>query len=173
MDLKHLLGTLKNQLEGQSIDFALIGGLAVGGLGYQRFTNDIDILVHEDDRARLRGFLVGLGYTIFAESTEFLQLQGPCPVYVQFARRPLSQRMLKEAVLLPALNVRCLKAEDIIGLKIQAYVTNAKREHKEKADIQALIEVRGGQLDWQKIQEYADLFSQWPAIQELKAKVGI
>lgn len=172
MDLKTVLHSLKNLLAQEGIEYALIGGLAVGGHGYERFTNDIDILVHEDCKEKLKKLLLAKGYTLFSENAEFVQFQGDCPIDVQLARRPFSQKMLKDAIILPVLGVKCLRAEDIIGLKIQAYANNPKREFKEKADIQALIESGLQQLDWQRIKDYADLFGQWQEILAIKAKVN-
>ena len=42
--------------------------------------------------------------------------------------------MLADAEVLPVLDIKCLRAEDIIGLKIQSYSVNPKREFKEKAE---------------------------------------
>ncbi len=42
--IKNLI-TLGDLLRGEKIDFALIGGLALGFYGVQRFTNDIDLLI--------------------------------------------------------------------------------------------------------------------------------
>lgn len=171
MDIKTLLETLKKDFDAEKIEFALIGGLAVGSLGYQRFTNDIDMMIHEEDREKAKKALQKKGYSIFAESAEFLQFQGQCPIDIQIARRPISKKMLADAIVLPNTKVKCLRAEDIIGLKIQAFANNPKREFKEKADIQALIEVRGQQLDWNRIKEYADLFGKWAEIETIRKKV--
>lgn len=172
MDLKVILSTLKQSFDDENIEYALIGGLAVGGLGYQRFTNDIDLMVHEDDQEKVKTVLKSKGYSVFSENAEFIQFQGPCPIDIQIARRPISKKMLAEAQVLPSIKIKCLRAEDIIGLKIQAYTNNSKREFKEKADIQALVEKLGQQLDWARIKEYADLFAKWPEIEAIRKKVS-
>lgn len=171
MNLNILLTDLKKDLDSEQIECALIGGLAVGYLGYQRFTNDIDLLVHEDDKEKLKTLLLKKGYSIFSENEEFIQFQGQCPIDIQIARRPLSKQMLLDARTLPKLEIKCLRAEDIIGLKIQAYATNSKREFKEKADIQALIEKNFANIDWSRIKQYADLFNKWDEILTIKLKV--
>jgi predicted nucleotidyltransferase len=68
---------------------------------------------------------------------------------------------------LSTLDIKCVKAEDLIGLKIQAYVNDPKRELQDKADIAALID-RSRDLDWERIKEYADLFSEWPTLERLR-----
>ena len=172
MDIRTLLQEIKKEFDAEKIQFALIGGLAVGSLGYQRFTNDIDMLIHEDDKEKAKNLLLKKGYTLFSENSEFVQFQGQCPIDIQLARRPISKKMLADAQMLPNTPVRCLRVEDLIGLKIQAFSTNSKREFKEKADIQALIELHFSSLDWAKIKNYADLFSKWDEIEAIKAKVN-
>lgn len=172
MDLKTVLKIIQLSFDQEGIHFALIGGLAVGSLGYQRFTNDIDLMIHEDDREKVKILLQNKGYSLFSENLEFIQFQGPCPIDIQIARRPISQKMLAQAQVLPDLGIKCLQAEDIIGLKIQAFSTNPKREFKEKADIQALIEKFGQNLNWVRIKEYADLFSKWPEIEAIQRKTS-
>lgn len=172
MNLKNLLEIIKKHFDDNNVEFALIGGLAVGSLGYQRFTNDIDIIIHEEDRERVKKILLQKGFSIFSENPEFLQFQGPCPIDIQIARRPISQKMLSDAQILPSLNIKCLRPEDIIGLKIQAYAINSKREFKEKADIQALIERLSNKMDWDRIRKYADLFGKWPEIDAIRKKVS-
>ena len=78
--------------------------------------------------------------------------------------------MLAEAIADNRLNVRVLRVEDLIGLKIQAYVNDPVREHQDKADIQNLI-AKHGKLDWNRIRKYADLFGQWPEMERLKKSI--
>ena len=172
MNLKKVLDVLKKDFDSESIEYALIGGLALGGLGYSRFTNDIDLLVHEDDCEKLKKLMLAKGYSVFSENREFIQFQGLCDVDIQIARRPLSKQMLIDAIRVPALSVKCLRAEDIIGLKIQAYSNNPKREFKEKADIQALIEIHDRSLNWSRVKSYADVFNQWSEIEAIRKKLS-
>ena len=60
--------------------------------------------------------------------------------------------------------------EDLIGLKIQAYKNDSKREFQDKADIQSLLD-KYPNLNFDKIKEYADLFSEWNFINELRNKL--
>jgi hypothetical protein len=59
--------------------------------------------------------------------------------------------------------------EDLIGLKIQAYMNEPSREHQDKADIQFLIE-NVEEIDWSRVKSYADLFNQWEVVNEIKNK---
>jgi hypothetical protein len=75
--------------------------------------------------------------------------------------------MICDAVSESNLKVRVLKAEDIIGLKIQAYVNDRSREFQDKADIQNLIKANPA-LDWARVKKYADLFGEWPTIEAIR-----
>ncbi len=83
------------------------------------------------------------------------------------ANRPLSQAMLTTAPADNDLNIPCVTAEDIIGLKIQAYKNDPQRRLRDQADIQALIE-ENQSLDWKKIKMYADLFDAWADIEAIR-----
>lgn len=65
--------------------------------------------------------------------------------------------------------VRFVSKEALIGLKIQAYKNNPKREFQDKANIQFLID-SGDNLDWKIIKSYADLFNEWESINAIKEK---
>lgn len=67
------------------------------------------------------------------------------------------------------MNIKCISIEGLIGLKIQAYTNNPKRELKDKADILSLIE-QHPIMNWEQIKIYADLFNAWEDILVLKHK---
>jgi hypothetical protein len=96
------------------------------------------------------------GFSIFNSNEELIQLSGPGVVDIIFARRPLSKRMLARD-LGTLSDVPVLDAEDIIGMKIQAFATTPSRKLRELADIDSLNKAKKN-LDWTRIREYADLF---------------
>ena len=63
-----------------------------------------------------------------------------------------------------------VKLEDLIALKIQAYVNDSTREYQDKADIQALLK-NNPDANYDIIKTYADLFNQWQTIEEIKKKL--
>ncbi len=172
MNIKEQLERIAILLSKEQIPFALIGGLAVGALGYQRFTNDIDLLVNGNSRSDVKRLFIAHGYSIFSETQEFLQLHCEAsPVDIMFANRTISQNMLKSARPVAGSElIKCLSAEAIIGLKIQSYATNPKRSFKEKADIQALIERLS--INWDEVKSYAEVFDKWQDIVEIRKLVG-
>ena len=167
MDLRKLLATTHAFLESAQVRHALIGGLALGAHGVQRFTNDVDWLAHGDDRLALKQALLASGFVALSETQEAAHFGGHGPVDVLFANQPLSQEMIAQAPLLAGLTIKCLGPEAIIGLKIQAYINAPKRELRDKADIQALMEANP-KLLWKDVKRYADLFDQWPVIQAIR-----
>src|SRR5690606_38628291 len=98
-----------------------------------------------------------------------LHLSGDGQLDVLFANRPLSQKMIRRALPMNSFPVPVVSAEDIIGLKIQAYKNDSKREFQDKADIQSLIDSVEN-LDFKLIKEYADLFNEWVCIEELRSQ---
>ncbi len=149
------------------IDHALIGGLALGALGVHRATLDADLLVPGSERAAAVESLAAAGFVLRGETPETLHFAGYGALDLLLANRPPTREMLAQATLVAPLGVKCLRAEDIIGLKIQAYVNNPRRALQDQADIAALIE-RHRDLDWERIKRYADLFSEWPTLARLR-----
>jgi len=149
------------------IDAALIGGLAMGAYNVQRFTNDIDFLVDGSHRLQLKQLMLANGFTLFAETSEVIQFAGEIAVDVLCANRPISLALLQQAQMDQRLKIKVISAEGLIGLKIQAYCNDPKRELRDKADIAALIE-KNSALDWVSIEKFAQMFDQWPVIQQIR-----
>jgi hypothetical protein len=66
IDLRHELSLIASALRQAGIEYALCGGVAVAIHGYPRATQDLDLLVREDDLERIRARLTQLGYTLAA-----------------------------------------------------------------------------------------------------------
>ncbi len=56
------LDKLARRLAGIGVPYALVGGLAMFHHGYQRFTDDVDLLVTPEGLERIQNELTGLGY---------------------------------------------------------------------------------------------------------------
>ena len=156
-------------LDSAAIDHALIGAFALAVCGVVRATNDVDFLIDGDKAQQAKTALASAGFSPFHESAEVIQLQGFGPVDLLLARRPLSLAMLARAKV-AFRGIKCVDPEDLIALKIQAYKNDVRRETKEKADIQRLIEV--ADLDWSRVKGYADLFGEWKVIAALCQVAG-
>jgi len=167
IDLRKTLITAHGILKAANIKHALIGGFALAHYGIYRTTQDIDLLVDGKDPEKIKTLFEKEGFKVIHQSEEVLQLSGIGFVDLLLAKRPMSLAMLDVAEHSKDLNVYVLKAEDIIGLKIQAINNDSTRENKDLADIQDLITSQP-QLDWNLIKKYADMFQAWNKISPLK-----
>ncbi|NBW83693.1 hypothetical protein EBR21_18260 [bacterium] len=75
--------------------------------------------------------------------------------------------MLADAKVLPGMGLKSLLAEDLIGLKIEAYKNDPRRELQDKADIQNLMR-KNSNLDFDRIMQYAQIFNEWETIEQLR-----
>ncbi|MGH7796543.1 MAG: nucleotidyltransferase family protein [Candidatus Binatia bacterium] len=166
MDFELVLKTLISEFARLKIRCAAIGGFALGVLGIPRQTMDLDFLVHRDDLKKLDGVLTTLGYTRVFQSENVSQYRHPDAAWgsVDFihAFRQISLAMLDRAKDYPAFggkqSLRTAQPEDVIGLKVQAMSNDPERRPQEQNDIERLMARHGGQLDWNRIQEFYDVF---------------
>jgi hypothetical protein len=170
MDLRKTLKFVHDIFSEASIDHALIGGLGLACFGSTRATIDLDLLIHESNKEKASILLIQNGFKLVNESEEVLQFTGVGYVDLLIARRPISQEILKLSHPNGPEGINFARAEDLIGLKIQAYKNDLTREFQDKADIQFLISTVEN-LDWDLIRKYADLFEEWEVINEIKQKV--
>jgi len=166
-ELRDILLLAHRLLDQAGADHALIGAMALGNLGVHRATMDVDLLVDGRRVTEAKAALQSGGFQLLEEGPETLQFGGLGTLDVLLARREPSLEMLARAQPAPNLGMKCATAEDIIGLKIQAYVNDPRRKLQDQADIAALIRTQPN-LDWDRIRRYADLFDQWSAVLELK-----
>ena len=167
--IKSTLIEAHNILKDLNIDHALIGGLALGNLGVHRATVDVDLLVDGDEKNKIPSAFESKGYKLQVETEEVMHFSGDIAIDLLLANRTPTKKMLERASYIEEMDVKCLKAEDIIGLKIQAYRNNPKRELQDKADIVAILQ-RNKSVDWDLIKYYADIFSEWQTIEALREK---
>jgi hypothetical protein len=166
VDFELVLRALINEFSRLRIRCAAIGGFALGVLGVPRQTMDLDFLVHRDDLEKLDGALTALGYTREFQSENVSQYRHPDATWgsVDFihAFRNISLAMLDRAKDYPALggkqSLRTAQPEDVIGLKVQAMYNDPERRAQEQNDIERLMARYGSQLDWDRVQEFYDVF---------------
>jgi len=156
-------------LKDLNIDHALIGGLALGNLGVHRATVDVDLLVDGSAKSKIQQAFEAKGYKLQVETDEVMHFTGDIAVDLLLANRAPTKKMLERASTIASIDVKCLKAEDIIGLKIQAYRNNYKRELQDKADIVSILQ-NNKDVDWELIKYYADIFNEWSTIENLRKK---
>lgn len=175
-----MVKTLLSEFEQQRIRYAAIGGFALGALGVPRATGDMDFLVHRDDVERLDHTLSGLGYVRDVRTENVSQYHHAKDEWgsidILHAFRSYALAMLDRARTLPVFGgtqrIKVLEAEDVIGLKVQARVNDSQRLAQETADIEALMSLYGSRLDWNRIQEFYDLFDLGQEAQRLRERFG-
>ena len=166
INLRKPLELAKHSLEEAKIDFALIGGFALGAHGIHRATKDIDLLVDGRCKGDVKKLLTQKGFQLVFESDEVLQFDGVGLLDIVLANRPLSLEMIQEAPAKNLFGVPVVAPEGIIGLKIQAYKNDPSRKLRDLADIQELLCTCD--VDLEKAKQYADLFDEWAEIEKLK-----
>lgn len=179
MDFTKALAALIDGFEAEKVRYALIGGVALGLLGRARATLDIDLLVHKDDLGAAERLMGRLGYKKAFSTENVSQYEhGDIPASrVDFvhAFREISLSMLrraKNAAILKGKTARVAAAEDVIGLKVQSMANDPNRKSGDLADIEALMELRGGELDWELVSEYFMLFGMKDILGDLKRRFG-
>lgn len=180
MDFERVLKALLNEFRRHKIRYAVIGGFALGVLGYPRATMDLDFLVHRDDLDKLHERLTALGYERLVQTENVSHYQHRVEAWggLDFvhAFRTVSLAMLKRAknykVFGGKQKIRAAEPEDVIGLKVQAMVNDPDRKAQEVADIETLMRLYGVKLDWQRIQEFYDIFGLNDEASRLRERFG-
>lgn len=178
MDLRKALTLTVTQFEKNEVPYAVIGGFAVGALGVPRSTIDLDFLVAAAALDKVESIMLSMGYRKVFSSENASQYVSPSPemgeVDFLHAFRPISLRMLSEAETIPVfgkgVEIKVLKAEDIIALKLQSITNNPDRLAKDCSDIEELMKTRN--LNWEVLRSYFELFGMGPRFLELRSRYG-
>jgi hypothetical protein len=162
VEFKKILTGVLLELEKHNIPYAIVGAVAMGFWGVRRDTTDIDILVKAADREKIIAFMRGFGYdhavsSNFADQfVHLLKSMGSIDFLYTKKEKGIieSSRAFKRP---DEIDVRVAIPEDIIGMKLDGIRNNSKREMKDWADIQSIIELLGDTLDWEKIRHYCKI----------------
>ena len=181
MDFELVLTTMISEFSRLEIRCAAIGGFALGVLGVPRQTLDLDFLVHRDDLQKLDRSLTALGYSRVFQSENVSQYRHSETAWgsVDFihAFREISLAMLDRAKDYPAFGgkqtLRTAQPEDVIGLKVQAMSNDLERRDQEQYDIERLMGQYGNRLDWDRIQEFFDVFGIGEEAKKLRERFDV
>lgn len=180
MDFKIVLKKLIDLFEKNKVNYALIGGFALGVYGVVRATNDLDFLIDKNYDVFLKKIMKQNMYGIIHESKDVIQFEHPTAIFGSidflYAFRKPSLEMLKRAVkknlFEKAITIKVLLPEDIIGLKVQAFVNQPQRKILELEDIKNLITANLTDLNWGIIKKHFSLFNLNALYKELKNTYG-
>jgi predicted nucleotidyltransferase len=172
LNFESVFRILSENFQAHGIRFAVIGALAMHAAGYSRTTEDVDFLIDKDDFPKVKKIMFSLGYRLLHESEDASNFVGQLKELGQVdflhAHRRYAKNMLRRAeecdILDGKFEVKVLKPEDIIGLKIQASTNDPKRLTRDLADIERLLQVNSQKLDMNIIREYFSLFEREPEL---------
>ncbi len=167
MDFKRVLKKLLDTFEKNEISYGLIGGFALGVYGVVRATADLDFLIDKKHDIFLKKVMKQNIYEVIYESENVIQFEHPATAFGSidflYALRKPSVEMLKRAVKKKmfdeTITIKVLIPEDIIGLKVQAFINQPERKIFELEDIRNLILVNPKDLDWEIIKRHFILFN--------------
>lgn len=178
MDFNLVIQKILTEFKKADVRYALIGGFALGMWGIHRATVDVDFLVLDSDMEKVDGIMKGLGYKSVFHSGNVTQYSSPEKVFgeVDFlhAYREASVSMLANAEEKPifggSLSIKVARPEDLIGLKVQAFVNDETRLVGDLADIESLMALYKEKLDWKRIDDYFSVFEKDGMAKELRRK---
>lgn len=180
MDFEHVLHNLVSDFNDGEVPYAMTGGFALGALGISRATMDVDFLVARGALPQVDEIMKRRGYRLRFRSENVSQFVADSPRLGQVdflhAFREISTGMLQRASELPAfagsLDVRTLRPEDIIGLKVLALTNDRRRERRDLADVELLAERYAREIDWERVREYFALFDRLELYEEIRKTYG-
>jgi hypothetical protein len=151
-DLRRALLRLARELECAEVPYAVVGALALGGHGFARMTEDVDVLVTADGLARFRERLVGRGYVpTHARATRSFR-DAETGVRIEFLvagefpgdgrPKPVCFPDPARVAWLVEEGVRFVALEPLVELKLASGLS-APHRLRDLADVQDLIRVRG------------------------------
>jgi hypothetical protein len=176
MDFKMVLKSLIDGFDKDGIQYALLGGFALGLWGRARMTADLDFLVRRVDCDRVDVLMKNLGYECVSLSENFGHYSSALKIFgfvdFLYASRPSSLDMLNKALVRAAydgeLQIKVLSREGIIAFKLQAILNNPSRESKDMMDIRELLSIDDGSIDWSEIERYGRLLGMDDIVRNLK-----
>ncbi len=180
MDFEYVFNFLIDKFQKEKIDFAIIGGFALQAHGITRTTQDIDFLILVHDREKVKELMENGGFKLLYESNDVLNYIGKDlklgRVDFLLAQRKYTIGMLSRAVekeiLTGKFNVKFIKIEDQIGLKVQSSSNDPSRYYQDMADIEMLIKNNISRLDLSIIREYFKIFDKEYELDKIVGKIN-
>jgi len=101
MDFRKIIPMLIQEFKDAKVDYALIGGFALGALGMVRATADVDFLIDAKDYEKVAGIMRKLKYRCVHKTENVSQFVSDVKIFGQVdflhAFRKISLEMLKQA----------------------------------------------------------------------------
>ena len=143
----------------QVLDFAFTGGLAVGVWSVPRQTRDLDVCgtlpLQEVDRLLALRDGIRSGTEELPDIVRFCV--GDWDVDLFVSKGPYDRECLKRALRteVDGIGARVVTAEDLLVHKMIKLRNDRRRMLQDLADIRAVIDARGTEIDWEYIRTWA------------------
>jgi hypothetical protein len=143
------LQELSRRLTADGIEYAIIGGMALGAHGYVRVTQDIDILMTREGLQKFQEKLIEPGYLpVFSGASKHFKdtSYGVCIKIITSGKYPGDGKPKEvsfpepSAVSIEIDGLRVIRLEKLIELKLASGLS-APHRIKDLADVQQLIEI--------------------------------
>lgn len=160
--------------ESEGVDFLLIGGYAVIGHGFPRFTVDVDLLIEQSQIGIWHPWLARLGYTIFYQHPNFLQLRAPeglPPVDLMLVDADTFAKLWATAVRVPVggASLPAPSVQNLIALKLHATKSRGPENlEKDWTDILHLIKQHELSLSDPDFRATVERYGGRPAIEKIE-----
>jgi predicted nucleotidyltransferase len=179
MDFVLVFKRLLRDFRLHKVDCALIGGFALQAAGIARTTGDIDMLISAQDKEKAKSILLKYGYELIHESADVLNFASDDArmgrLDFLLAHRKYATAMLKRAqkkgILGGRFQIKVIRVEDQIGLKVQSSSNDPSRLWQDMADIKALIKNNYPKLDLPLLREYFSLFGRRAELERIFKEV--
>ncbi len=171
--------TIETETRQRHLAFLVIGGHAVNLYGFARETADLDFLVCSDDRSSWVSLFAGLGYHIFSESQNFVQLasdrDSAWPVDLMFVQPATFKPMLDGSRVVEFYGTasRIPALEHLIALKLHA-LKNARphRFLKDFLDVENLIRINHLDITSENIRRLFEKYATFELYEKMSAAFG-
>jgi len=182
MDFKKVFEEVLIKFENEGIKWGLIGGFALGIMGILRTTMDLDFLLLIDDLPKADEILTKALYKCDYKTENLSQYSSDIKILgsidIIHASKSISRGMLERVryyEIFDTIKIPVVSAEDIIGLKVQAFNNDPDRKETDLRDINLILEHKKEiteQVDWQLLTSYFEIFNKIELFNELKSRYG-
>lgn len=173
--MRHLLETIADISEKESLPVLLIGGHAVTALGFVRATYDVDLIVPRSAARDWQNAFEKLGYRLFHETAQFLQLESSPNLPL-----PPIDLMLVDGTIFAALSesrtsltpLPTPSVSSLVALKLHAIKQPFRAEsEKDWSDILGLLRANSLNLDNPELRAIVEKHGGREAIQRIETSL--
>ncbi|HEV8239218.1 MAG TPA: nucleotidyl transferase AbiEii/AbiGii toxin family protein [Thermoanaerobaculia bacterium] len=159
MDFAAVLSAIAADMDRHELRYAVVGGIALAGLGMPRTTIDLDIVTDAEAQAHVVAFLEGLGFETVHRSAAYSNHLHREPalgrVDVVYVRRDTAEQLFASVQRVPGpggLDMPVPAAEHLVAMKVLAMKNDPRREPQELVDIRFLL--ARPDVDREQVREY-------------------